>query len=122
MHTRGEDASTTAEHDNRAHVVRQIADCRLDDGEVIKRQRVRDVGSIQRDASYAGVVADAGGAGHFGCNRAPPSTRMTSALTYELVSDSRIIDASSSAVPSRLGNSTSRLSFSLNASLCGPLP
>ena len=52
----------------------------------------------------------------------PPSTRTTSAFMYELVISSITIDASSSGLPRRCGNSTDSPSFALNASDASPSP
>jgi dihydrofolate reductase len=58
---------------------------------------------------------------YFGCSRAPPSSRTTSAFMYGFVRSSSASDANSSAVPSRGGKRTSCLRRSLNAAGSGAL-
>ena len=53
---------------------------------------------------------------HFGGILIPPSTRTTSAFMYELVTSSTTIEANSSGLPRRCGNSTHSPSFALKAS------
>ena len=59
---------------------------------------------------------------YFGGMRMPPSTRIVSALRYELVTHSTTTDASSSGRPRRCGNSTPFCRFALNWSDASPEP
>ena len=62
------------------------------------------------------------GSGYFGGIRMPPSTRTTSPFMYGLVIRSVTMNASSSAEPSRFGNSTDWPRWDLNASDASPSP
>ena len=59
---------------------------------------------------------------YFGGMRMPPSTRIVSAFMYGLVIRSITMNASSSELPSRLGNKTDWPRWALNWSDCSPEP
>jgi hypothetical protein len=59
---------------------------------------------------------------YFGGIRIPPSRRIVCAFMYGLVTHSITVNASSSALPRRRGNSTDSPSLALKASLASPWP